>query len=228
MKVRSLMNKIKINTIDNETSRNLSIVRSNIKLYTKMCDAFNILGSFSKEADAEIFNVDKRLGKVEVAITDNSGDIFIITSKSNNKNDLNIIRKVGDEDIFYDLSLSKKEAITKENIDLCRTGVVLGTRHGRFITDKKTFFSLFLGGNTCYQVITKFDKEINVNPFIEEINSHEEKPTVKEYLYMFGKKLLPHEYDLLEELVTYKDSIRIGSVKLNENMDKGYSKIKKQ
>ena len=213
---------IKINSIDNDTARNLSIIRSNTKLYTKMCDAFMILGDFKKEVDAEIFNVDKRLNKVDIAITDNNGDIFIITSRSNNKNDLNIIRQVADEDIFYDLSLSKKEAITIDNIDICRSGYVFNTRHGRFITDKKTFLSLFLGGNTCYQVITKYDKEIDVKPFIDKINSFEEKPTVKEYLDMFESYS-----NNLKEVVTYKDSIRVGSVKLNNNVDKGYSKVKK-
>ena len=221
------MNNIRINSLDTDTSRNLSIIRSNTKLYNKLVDAFKILGNFNKECDAEIFNTDKRLGKVDIAITDGDGSIFIITTRSNNKNDLNIIRKVGDEDILYDLSLSKKEAITRDNIDLCRTGSVINTRHGRFITDKKTFFSLFLG-DVCYQVIASFDKEINVKPFIEDINSYNEKPSVKDFLNIFDRKLLPDEVPNLKEIITYKDALRVGAVKLNvDNINKGYSKTKK-
>ena len=68
---------------------------------------------------------------------------------------------------------------------------------------------------------TKYEKPL-VKPFIDKINSFEEKPTVKEYIDMFESYS-----NNLKEVVTYKDSIRVGSVKLNNNVDKGYSKVKK-
>lgn len=216
------MNKIVFNELDNDTSRHLAIIKGNAKVYNKMVAALNILGNFNGKASAEIFNYERRLDKTDIAITDCDGNIFIVTSRSFNKNDTNLIKT---ENHTYDLSLTKKENVTAENIDMCKTGLVFNHRHGRFITDTKTFFSLFLG-DTCYQIIASLDKSINVKPLVEDLNTFIEKPTVKDYIYLFGRKLLPEEYDKLDEIITYKDAVRTGSVILNE--EKGYSKTIKK
>ena len=126
------MNKIDIAYVDDKTKSAIRELRSNIKLFNRVNDALNMIGSFDKQVVAEIFNEDKRKGRIDICISDKNEDLYIITCRSLNKNELGIIRKVGDkEDVSYDLSLIKKADLTMENIDLCRTDKVYNTRHGR-------------------------------------------------------------------------------------------------
>ena len=211
---------------DYETKRNLSFIRSNNKFYKKMIDALNILGFFDKKVEAEVFNVDKRLGKVDLSFTDNNGDMFIICSKSNNKNDLNIIRKLGDDiDESYDLSLLKKSEVNNDNIDLCRTDKVYNTKHGRLISDKRTFISLFLG-NEAYQLLADFNHDIDIYNVVNEINKYDIKPTFKNFVDSLNSEITDDDLDHVIAFNAYKDYVKVGSIRM-DNLTKGYSKVKK-
>ena len=208
---------------DVEAKRNLSIIRSNPKLYRKIMDSLNIIGFFDNVVEAELFNTDKRLGKVDLSLSDNNGDLYIICSRSNNKNDVNVIRKIGDDiDESYDLSLLKKSDVTNDNIDLCRVDKTYNTRHGRLITDRKTFTTLFLG-NTAYQVLSNFDKEVNIEKIVSDINKLEEKPTFKEFIGAFGNAIESDEVDNVLEVNSYSDFERTSTLRLDEK-EKGYAK----
>ena len=218
---------MEIKAIDGNAKSAMAIIRSNAKFYKKLLDSLDILGFFDNTVIAEIFNVDKRLGKVEVSFTDKNEDLFILTSKSNNKSDLTTVRKLSDEDdISYDLSLIKKSDINNDNIDLCRVDKIYNTRHGRLISDRKTFATLFLG-NTAYQLLSSFDKPIDIEPVINEINSIGDKPTFKEFIDAFGKNLSNDEIDEILEVNSYTDFERTSTIRFDELKSKSKSLVKK-
>lgn len=218
---------MEIKAIETNAKSAMAIIRSNPKFYKKLLDSLDILGFFDNTVIAEIFNVDKRLGKVEVSFSDKNEDLFIITAKSNNKNDLTIVRKLSDEDdTSYDLSLVKKTDVNNDNIDLCRTDRVYNTRHGRLISDRKTFATLFLG-NTAYQLLSSFDNPIDIEPVINEINKKEEKPTFKEFIDAIGTALTEDEIDRVLEVNSYSDFERTSTIRFDELKSKGNALVKK-
>jgi hypothetical protein len=222
------MGNYKIIGKDGEANGLLSRLRSNPKFYAKLMDAFDVLGYFDSVITAEVFERDKRRGRVDILLTDKNEDLFIVTPKSNCKEDLNIIRKLsGDYDESYDLSLTKKREINNDNIDLCRVDKTYYTRHGRLMSDRKTFANLFIGGNVAYQLLTSFDKPIDIDPIVKEINSKEEKPTFKDFIDAFGKNLSNEEVDNILEANAYNDFERTTTIRFDDLKEKGKSLTKK-
>ena len=218
------MDKIDIVYVDNNTMNAVKVLRSNTKLYTRIIDALSLIGDFDKQVVAEIFNEDKRKGRVDICITDNNEDLFILTCKSLNRNELPIIRKVSDkEDISYDVSLVKKAEIDNGNIELCRTGYVYGTKYGRLISDKKSFYSLFLGGNDIYQVLGDFSKPIDVDKVIKLINDCDNKPKFTDFIDMIEKVFPESELDNIQSISSY-DGYKNYSIITHNNNEKGRQK----
>ena len=218
------MNTIDIAYVDNDTKNAVKALRSNIKLFTRINEALNLIGDFDKQVVAEIFNEDKRKGRTDICITDNNEDLFILTARSLNKNDLSIIRKVSDkDDKSYDVSLVKKAEINKDNIELCRTSNVYGTRHGRLISDGKTFFSFFLGGNNAYQLLADFSEPVNVDKIIGLINRCEDKPKFVDFIGIFQNVLSDSEIDNIIEITSYTEFCQDSKVRV-KNEEKGKQK----
>ena len=218
------MKNIDIAYADNNTMSAVKALRSNQKIYVRILEALDLLGFFERQVVAEIFNEDKRKGRTDICISDKNEDLFILTCRSLNKNDLNVIRKVGnDEDVSYDLSLIKKAELNNDNIDLCRTDTVYNTRHGRLISDRKNFVSLFLGGNVAYQLLSEFDKPIPIDRIVADINDIEEKPSFKQFISSFEKNLLPNQIDQIIEINAYNEFVKIGNVRV-KNEEKGKQK----
>ena len=223
------MSNYKIVGKDGEATGLAKLLKSNPKFYQKLMDAFDILGYFDNTIEAEVFSRDKRRGRVDLLLTDKNEDLFIITPRSNSKNDLTIIRKLsGDYDESYDLSIIKKNELTNDNIDLCRTDTIYNTRYGRLISDRKTFVTALFGDNYTYQMLSDFTNPINIEPLISEMNSKEEKPSFKEFVSGIEKSVDPSEIDNILELNCYRNFDKVGSIKVKDlnKEDKAYTKKK--
>ena len=129
---------------EGEARNLLKTLKADPKLYKKIMDTLDIIGFFDPVMIAEVYDRDKKRGRVDLVLSDKDDSLFIITPRSNSKNDLTIVRKLsGDIEERYDLSIVKKNDITTDNVDLCRCDKIYNTKFGRLITDRKTYVTAF-------------------------------------------------------------------------------------
>ncbi len=220
------MNKIEIMTSDREAQEAVRLLQSNAKEYAKVTNALGLIGNFNRIANAHIYEDNRKSGKLDLVLEDKEKNLFVITAKSPNREDLTIIKKYDDKgESIYDLSLLKKCDINEGNIDLCRTYYEYGAKHGRVMTDKKTFLTFFLGGKTAYQMLCNFENQIPMEVLLMDLNMYQNKPTFKEFVESLGNVLPPYEINNITEINAYTEFVKVGSIKVNE-ANKGIAKIK--
>jgi len=220
------MNKIEIITSDREAQEAIRLLQSNTKEYAKVTNALGLIGNFNRIANAHIYEDNRRIGKLDLVLEDKEKNLFVITAKSPNREDLTIIKKYTDKgETIYDLSLLKKCDINDGNINLCKTCYEYGTKHGRIMTDKKTFLTFFLGGKNAYQLLCDFENQIPIDVLLMDINMYENKPSFKEFVESLGNVLPPYEIDNIKEIDAYTEFVKVGSIKPNEEV-KGNAKRK--
>ena len=216
------MRKIEFECVDGMAAHGIKCLRKNTEVYNRILESFDYLGFFDKKVKAKMYGEDKKRGKVEVAVCDSAGSLFILTCKANNPDDLYVVRKINeDEDISYDLSLIKKTVpLSNDNIDICRVKDKLMSRHGRMFTDERTFLTLFLGHGYTYQMLSDFNNPINKNMFLNRVNSYENKPTYREFINIIKELTPPSEIDNILEVNAYKHGEKIYTVRhvLNEEV----------
>lgn len=207
------MSKFEFEFLDGMAAHGIKCLRKDPIVYNRIRESMDYLGFFDKKVKAKTYGEDKKRGRLEVAICDLNSDIFVLTCKSNNPNDLYVIKKISeDEETSYDLSLLKKVPISNDNIDLCRVKDRLMSRHGRVFTDSKTFVSLYLHGYE-YQMLSEFDTPIDKDLLLNKINSYENKPTFREFIDVI-KGIVPiHELDNVMEVNAYKNAEKIYTIR---------------
>lgn len=222
------MNKVDIITSDREAEEAVRFLKSDERIYSRISTSLGLIGDFNRIANAHLYENNRREGKIELVLEDKNKDIFVITAKSPYREDLSIIKKYTDKgEMIYDLSLlkNKKCDINEGNIDLCRVCYEYGTKHGRIMTDKKTFLTLFLGEKNAYQLLCNFENQIPMDVLLMDINMYEKKPTFKEFVESLGNVLPPYEIDNISEINAYTEFVKVGSVKVKEE-NKGNAKRK--
>ena len=95
------------------------------KTEDKIIEFMNITGIFPVSVELNLYDVKKKndnITDVIVYCTDFYHNIFTFSLYSDERNNLNIIQKSTNEgDVKYDVSLSKKYELTKDNVDLIKT-----------------------------------------------------------------------------------------------------------
>ena len=121
------------------------------KTEDKIIEFMNITGIFPVLVELNLYDVKKKndnITDVIVYCTDFYHNIFTFSLYSDERNNLNIIQKSTNEgDVKYDVSLSKKYELTKDNVDLIKTDKQYNFKYGRLVTDEKSFYSIFLGND---------------------------------------------------------------------------------
>lgn len=231
------MKNIKLYSNSEEINTLLENYRKNIKEYSKLLEILKILGNIYNKIQVELYDIneDKENKRIRLCFIDNSDNLFIFCPYSTTKNDRNKIKKITNDFTFtYDISLSKKFLLDKENINLIQCDEIYNTKFGRLITNNKTYYNLFLGNDICYQIlIQNKDKNIEYKNIIEELNKLENAPKFKEYVNLIEKILLSKNIEFKKiELSVFQKFEKISGFSVdNENLEqqetKNYKKIKK-
>ena len=208
-----------INLISNNYKIDLLIdeLKEKPSIYNKILNSLLFLGNFDKDIPCYLYKeVDNKYESFTKAwCEDNNSDVFIICLNSKNRSDLNMITKIGSEEINYDISLTKKYELNEDNVDLTRFDNQYNCKFGRLITDNINYFNLFLSDNVCYQFIIKGNENIiKVNTLLEELNKMDNIPTIKVFSELFSKLLNDIKYDELI-MKSYKDF----EVKMNVSLE---------
>ena len=203
---------------EGEAGNLLKTLKADPKLYKKIMDTLDIIGFFDPVMIAEVYDRDKKRGRVDLVLSDKDDSLFIITPRSNSKNDLTIVRKLsGDIEERYDLSIVKKNDITTDNVDLCRCDKIYNTKFGRLITDRKTYVTALFGDHNIYQMLSDFSSPVDVEALLADINSREVKPTFKDFTDSLGKVITEEEMDNILELNCYDDFCKTSSIKVRNS-----------
>lgn len=179
------------------------------KLYYKIINTIELIGNFPIRNIIEIYETKdtKKEQYIKLYCTDLKDNIFIFCPISISKTDKTKIEKITDTDtITYDVSLSKKFEVTKENIDLLKANKIFNFKFGRLATDEKTYYNIFLGDNVCYKIQIDTTETINANEVLSELNKLEKAPSLKEYTDIFSKIIFEKNIEYIKiELGAYKN-----------------------
>lgn len=185
------MSNIKLYSNDENIASELIQLENNQKTYNRLLDGLVLLGKFGKKSEVELYETIKndKEAKRKVYCTDLNGDLLMFYSDSTDKKDyLKITKVTYDGEKEYDIALSKKFELTPENIELTRIDKVYGFKFGRFITDEKTFYTLFIGNDISYRIeIEEPSLGIDSNSILESLNSLENMPSLMDFIEVFTK-----------------------------------------
>lgn len=188
------------------------------KNYNRFVEVLKLIGDFNNKI--EVFE-EKDNNNIKLWFSDNDFNLYIINLISEEKKDLTYIKKISNnEEVVYDLSLAKKFTLNKDNINLLKTDKIYNTKFGRLITDNKSFYSLFLGNNTCYQIEIGFNSEnyIEISDIISLINNKDNIPSFTDFVKIFENLLsVSNNYNFVN-LYAYKDFQKIGDLKIENKM----------
>lgn len=218
MNMRKETKKFDLSSFDEKVQLMLRELKEDSKTYERLLEGLQVLGNFKNEEYlVEIYDVrvvDKN-NKVRLCFTDETGNIFIIYGKSNDKKDNLLINKSSNEkDCMYDISLAKKAEINKDNIELTRTDKTYGLKFGRLITDDKTFYSLFLGNEVVYQIEGDFDKGMK-EALISKLNKVENNPQLVDFIKIVETITQENGISFNEATIrTFKSFYKIGEFKI--------------
>lgn len=209
--------KIYIYSKDEKVTQLLKKFQSeDLKLYTKILNTMELLGSFRIKNKVEIYEIKdtKKEQYIKLYCTDLNENFFIFCPSSTKKEDKSKIEKISNEENnIYDISLAKKFEITEKNINLLKVNKIYNFRHGRFITDEETYYNVFLGDNVCYQIEIDSDEKISASELLTKLNKLEKAPTLKEYTDILFKVMLENNVKYKKiELGVYKNFEIIESI----------------
>lgn len=199
--------------------------KENAKIYKKIIDSISLLSNFDKKIDVDIYDVKDTENEnyIRLWCSDKNDNIFIFYVFSNNKKDLyKMIQLTNANEIIYDISLSKKFVLNKENINFIKSGNTYSFKYGRLITDEKTFYSIYLGDNIGYQIIIDFENEdyILSENILNYLNDMKNRPTFNDFIKLF-ENLISNNIKIGNIKVSaYKDFKRIGYLESYGNENK--------
>lgn len=182
----------------------------NKKIYNMLLEFIDVIGTFSNPVMLYHYNEikDEKDDKYYAYFSDKEENIYVVCLKSNNRKDIDIIeRQTNSGDEFYDLSLSKKTIIKKDNISLLKTKETYSFKNGRVITDNNTFYSIFLGNNIAYQLnITTIDSNININSLLKKLNEYDKELDFITIINIFGSIIIEDNINFQKaDIAFYKD-----------------------
>ena len=122
-------------------------MKQNLKLYSKLITALQLLGTFDGKTEVELYDMvdNENESSIRLWCSDNLGNLFIFYGMSTNRNNLlKIVKETNEQEYEYDISLSKKFPLNEDNIDFTRYGNINDVKFGRLITNGKDFYSIFI------------------------------------------------------------------------------------
>lgn len=218
---------------DDKVKEILFNMKQNLKLYSKLITALQLLGTFDGKVEVELYDVvdDENESSIRLWCSDNLGNLFIFYAMSTNRNNLlKIVKETNEQEYEYDLSLSKKFLLNGDNIDFTRYGNINDVKFGRLITNEKDFYSIFMGNDLGYQIQGDFDVSLTLS-LITRINKLSSIPTLPDYIKIFEEALLENNCNFSKmQVFAFKEFVRTCNLNINnkpfKNNDNVLKKIK--
>ena len=196
---------------DEEIKEILSSMELNSKVYPKLITALQLLGTFDGKVDVELYDVvdNENESSIRLWCSDTLGNLFIFYAMSTNRgNLLKIVKETNEKEYEYDISLAKKFPLNEENIDFTRYGTITDVKFGRFITNEKDFYSIFMGNDLGYQLQGDFNVSLTTS-IITRINKQPSIPTLSDYIKIFEEVLLENNCKFSKmQVFTFKEFVR--------------------
>ena len=208
---------------NNETIINaLNDFKNNQKIYLRILEFLQLVGNFEGKTEIELYEIHNTDDKKEIKIwlADLDGNIFILTACTTSKADISKIEKLtNDNHLIYDLSLAKKFKLTSDNVRLTQTGIKYDFKFGRLITDNKSFYNLFLGNNTCYQLSIEFvEQPISIEKILYKLNQLEKSPKFIDYTQIFDSLITEDKLKFtIINLSAFQNFEMIGNMTIDGN-----------
>lgn len=208
---------------NNETIINvLNDFKNNQKIYLRILELLQLVGNFEGKTEVELYETHDTDDKKEIKIwlSDLDGNIFILTPFTTSKADISKIEKLtNDNHLIYDLSLAKKFKLTSDNVRLTQTGIKYDFKFGRLITDNKSFYNLFLGNNTCYQLSIEFvEQPVSIEKLLYKLNQLENSPKFIDYTQIFDSLITADKLKFtIINLSAFQNFEMIGNITIDGN-----------
>lgn len=208
---------------NNETIINvLNNFKNNQKIYLRILELLQLVGNFEGKTEIELYEIHNTDDKKEIKIwlSDLDGNIFILTACTTSKADISKIEKLtNDNHLIYDLSLAKKFKLTSDNVRLTQTGIKYDFKFGRLITDNKSFYNLFLGNNTCYQLSIEFvEQPVSIEKLLYKLNQLENSPKFIDYIQIFDSLITEDKLKFtIINLSAFQNFEMIGNMTIDGN-----------
>lgn len=187
------------------------------KLFNNFKSFLVVDGNFADEVGIEQLDLSKDYSRCFVEDLDKVSYVFYLYNTDSSQ--YGIIEKDGG--LLYDLKLLKNSNLNYDNVDICRTGNVSNFKFGRFITDNKTFISVFLANDVCYQLLFNSDELLDTKPILDKLNKVDDL-SFKKFTDIVDE--CQEGLDLIS-LKIYKDFETIGVIEFTkEEKTKQYAK----
>ena len=219
---KNIENKLDLFSNDSNTSKLIEQMKLNKKNYERLTTALSLLGNFDNQVEIELYDVFEKDDEKDE-------NIFIFYASSTDKKDLLKIKKdTNDKTLDYDISLAKKFKLNKDNIEYTRSGNIINFKYGRFITDNKELYSIFMSENLGYQIIGDFDIDIS-ELLISKLNKLDHSPMLIDIVKIIEKIKIDINCNFSEiRIDVFKDFKEISSLNITSELEKPKEKIKKE
>ena len=206
-------------------------MKQNLKLYSKLITALQLLGTFDGKTEVELYDMvdNENESSIRLWCSDNLGNLFIFYGMSTNRNNLlKIVKETNEQEYEYDISLSKKFPLNEDNIDFTRYGNINDVKFGRLITNEKDFYSLFMGNDLGYQIQGDFDVSLTPS-LITRINKLQSIPTLFDYMQIFEDVLLENDCKFSKmQILAFKEFVRTCNLNVNNEVLKNNDNVLKK
>lgn len=214
------MQKKKLDFFSNDVKiqKVLESFNKNNRISSKILRLLSIIGEFDKKIEVFIYEIidDDMEKTIKLFCTDNNDDIFIINGMTNNNSNIGLVEHIGNlEEESFNVVLSKKFEINEDNVCLLKTQKVFDFKYGRLITDNKSFYTIFIGDDICYQLLTN---ELNISNelLLKELNNIKEKPSLISVLNTIEKCTI--NYDNIKSVSFFKSFVLKDRIDFNQSM----------
>lgn len=206
-------------------------MKQNLKLYSKLITALQLLGTFDGKTEVELYDMvdNENESSIRLWCSDNLGNLFIFYGMSTNRNNLlKIVKETNEQEYEYDISLSKKFPLNEDNIDFTRYGNINDVKFGRLITNEKDFYSLFMGNDLGYQIQGDFNVSLT-SSLITRINKLPSIPTLPDYIKIFEDVLLENDCKFSKmQILAFKEFVRTCNLNVNNEVLKNNDNVLKK
>ena len=206
-------------------------MKQNLKLYSKLITALQLLGTFDGKTEVELYDMvdNENESSIRLWCSDNLGNLFIFYGMSTNRNNLlKIVKETNEQEYEYDISLSKKFPLNEDNIDFTRYGNINDVKFGRLITNGKDFYSIFIGNDLGYQIQGDFDVSLTPS-LITRINKLQSIPTLSDYMQIFEDVLLENDCKFSKmQILAFKEFVRTCNLNVNNEVLKNNDNVLKK
>lgn len=201
---------------ETKTNEVLQSLKAQPKIYSKIISSLQLLGDFVGRTSVEIYDSVDDEQKILLCCEDENSNIFLFCGMSSNRKDrLKITKITNNSEEKYDISLSKKFLLTKDNIEFTRADKEYSFKFGRLVTDNNSFYSLFLSGDIGYHIEGDFNANVS-HELLDILNKFENIPNLQEYISVFDSILSKKQITFtLVNISAYKNFERVGFINLN-------------